>query len=184
MGSPVLVGMPTLRTLNPLFYQEFQYCTSNVLGFDPVSFPFPPDIINLKGGITGYAGTDVISMFFNQDQGANYWDRSLTAAAGGTALTDTPTANSTLIRLGKPINKGRVFDVTIFNFLTRNKVVMINNQFGTGTPATVDEVSAGAAAEWINIVQQITRIDFTTAGGTKITAGSTILVQAWAGMHN
>lgn len=184
MGSPALTGMPNLRTLNPLFYQEFQYATSNVGGWDPIVFPFPPDIIKLTGGPTGYAGTGVISIFFNQDQGANYWDRSLIAAAGGTALTDVPDANSNLIRLGNPTSKGRVFDVTIFNFISRNKVVMSNNQIGSGLAGTPAEMNAGAGGEWLNTQQQIIRIDFTTPNGVKITAGSPLLVQAWAGQHN
>jgi hypothetical protein len=184
MGSPVLVGMPTLRTLNPLFYQELQYCTSNVSGFDPVTFPFPPDIIKLTGGPTGYAGVDVIGCFFNQDQGLNYWDRSLVSAAGGVVVADVPNANSGLIRFGNPTNKGRVFDITIFNFISRNKVMMVNNQIGSGLAGTPAEINGGAGGEWLNVLQQISRIDFKTAGGAKITAGSTLLVQAWAGMHN
>jgi hypothetical protein len=126
--------------------------------------------------VTGYGGSDVVSLQFNGDTGANYVDRTITAAAGGVVLTDTTTASTTLIRMGIPTNQGRVVQANISNFLNRRKVVMINNQIGVVDQTAPPALHLGGVGLWNNTTAQITSITCLTAGGLNIISGSSIAV--------
>lgn len=126
--------------------------------------------------VTGYGGSDVVSLRFNGDAGTNYADRTITAVAGGVVLVDTPTASTTLIRLGIPTNQGRVAQVNIINTLSRRKVVMVNNQIGAADATAPATIHLGGLGLWNNTTAQITQIDCLTAGGLNILTGSSIAV--------
>lgn len=157
------------------------YLTGAVLNANAVAFPtllFPAyNSLLVMVNVTGYGGTDVVSLRFNADSGANYWDRTLTVAAGTvTPIVDTNTVSTSLMRLGKPINKGRQVMVQLGNQLSRSKVALISNQFGSGAAGTAADTTLGTAGEWVNTTAQITQIDCLTAGGLNILAGSSIMV--------
>jgi hypothetical protein len=124
--------------------------------------------------IAGYSGGDIASLRFNGDTGANYWDRHLTAAAGGVTLVNTQTASTTLIRLaGNAVTTGRSVAVSIMNLAAVSKSVAIAPvQTNTGTAATVGVMDIGGG-EWVNTTAQITSIEMRTAGGSiTLSAGS------------
>lgn len=150
--------------------------TANAVAFPTLFFPAFNGLwvfIN----VSGYGGTDVVSLRFNGDSGTNYWDRTLTVAAGTvTPIVDTNTVSTTLMRMGKPINKGRQVFAQIGNLATKSKVCQVINQFGSGTAATVADATISTAGEWVNTAAQITQIDCLTAGGLNILAGSSIAV--------
>lgn len=130
--------------------------------------------------VTGYGGTDVVALRFNGDSAANYWDRTITLPAGTTVFTDTSTTATTLIRCGKPINKGRAVLAQIVNFATRAKVVQVLNQFGTGTASVAAEATLSTGGEWINTTDLINQIDVVTAGGLNISAGSSLVLLGYS----
>jgi hypothetical protein len=159
----------------PPVYLTGAVLTANAVAFPTLLFPAYNSLLVMIN-VTGYGGTDVVSLRFNGDSGTNYWDRTLTVAAGGVVVVDTNTVSTTLIRQGLPINKGRQVMAQIGNQLSRSKVVMVQNQFGSGAAGTAATITAGTAGEWVNTTQQITQIDCLTAGGLNILAGSSIMV--------
>ena len=159
----------------PVFLGGFAL-TANANAFPTLFIP-PYNGLWVFINVTGYAGTDVVSLRFNGDSGTNYWDRTLTVAAGTvTPIVDTNTVSTTLIRMGKPINKGRQVFAQIGNFATRSKVVQVMNQFGSGAAGTVADTTIGSAGEWVNTTAQIIQIDCLTAGATNVISGSSIMV--------
>lgn len=157
------------------------YLTGAVLSANAVAFPsliIPAyNSLLIMVNVTGYGGTDVVALRFNTDSGTNYWDRTLTVAAGTvTPIVDTNTVSTTLLRLGKPINKGRQVMAQVGNLAGKSKVVMISNQFGSGAAGTAADTTLGTSGEWVNTTAQITQIDCLTAGGLNILAGSSIMV--------
>jgi hypothetical protein len=104
-------------------------------------------------------------------------DRTITAVAGGVVLVDTPTASTTLIRLGLPTAQARVVQANIINNLSRRKTVMVNNQIGSADATAPATIHLGALGLWNNTTAQIVQIDCVTAGGLNILAGSSIT--AW-----
>ena len=164
----------------------FDHLLTLEVGPLPASTPaFPTLRFNPMNGlylfinVTGYGGTDVVSLRFNGDAGANYWDRTITLPAGTTVFADTSTTATTLIRCGKPINKGRAVFAQIVNFAGKPKVVQVLNQFGSGVGATAAEATLSSAGEWVNTTDPINQIDVVTAGGLNILAGSTLVLLGW-----
>ena len=118
--------------------------------------------------IAGYSGGgDIASLRFNGDTGTNYWDRHITAAAGGVTLVNTQNASTTLIRLaGNAVTTGRSVSVSIMNLATVSKSVGISHvQTASGAAATVGGLDIGGG-EWVNTSAQITSIEMRTAGGS------------------
>lgn len=136
---------------------------------------------NIAGwiNVTGYGGTDVVSLRFNGDSGANYQDQVITAAAGTTTFTNTNTVSTTLLRCGLPVAVGRSTLFQIVNFATKNKVVQVPNWVGSASAGTASIATVGCGGAWFNILAQVNQIDVLTAGGLNILAGSTLTVIAW-----
>lgn len=176
----VFPGIPNLlgpSTWPPVFVAEM------ILGASAPQFPtlkfVPMSGLLLFINVTGYGGTDVVSLRFNGDSGANYWDRTLVIAAGGTAVAETSTTSTTLIRCGKPINKGRAVMAQIVNFATKSKVVQVMNQYGSGAANTLADGTVSTSGEWINTTDLISQIDVLTAGGANILAGSSLVLYGY-----
>lgn len=131
------------------------------------------DVIVIYIRITGYAGGgDIAALRFNADSGANYWDRHITWAAGGTTATNTQTASTTLVRLARAAaTTGRMIEVTISNLSSVSKSITIYTQTGTGAAATVGVIDTGGG-EWVNTSAQITSIELLTAAGGNMNANS------------
>lgn len=109
------------------------YIGSQTLAASSPAFPTIANIPVFNGlwvfiNVSGYGGTDVVSLRFNGDSGTNYWDRTLTVAAGGVVVVDTNTVSTTLIRMGLPINKGRQVFAQIGNLATKSKVVQVSDE--------------------------------------------------------
>jgi hypothetical protein len=170
-------AIPAFGPWPPIRLQE-QILSANAASFPNSIRLNPMQNIWLEIAITGYGGTDVASLRFNADSGANYWTRFITAAQGTSTLSNVENAADTLIRLGPVTNKGRSVIVRIVNHPTKTKVVSILNTIGTGTttPALVTLVGAG---EWTNATDQINQIDIVTQGGATMLAGSTVALLGW-----
>lgn len=181
MSSFPFASFPFYLPYPPLFMLE------STLAASAVSFPsFPTQkfqavqCLFIYMNISGYGGTDVVSLRFNGDSGANYWDRTVTLPASTTVLVDTNTASTTLARCGKPINKGRQVFAQVGNSpATKAKVIQVMNQFGTGAANTVGEATFSTGAEWVNTTDLITQLDVLTAGGLNILAGSSLMLVGW-----
>lgn len=129
--------------------------------------------------VTGYGGTDVISLQFNGDTAASYWSRYLTAAQGTSTLVNTETTGATAIACGVPANKGRATMIQVVNNTTRSKIVQVMNQFGSGTTATASTATVSGQGEWLNTTAQITSFVITTVAGLNIIAGSSFQIIGW-----
>jgi hypothetical protein len=164
----------SLQLSPPVFLGGWQL-TANAISFPAIVFP-AFNSLTVTIYVTGYGGSDVVSLQFNGDTGANYVDRTVTAAAGGVVLTDTPTPNTTLIRMGLPTAQGRVVQANILNNAARRKVVMVNNQIGSADQTAPAAIHLGGLGLWNNTSAQITSITCLTAGGLSILAGSSIAV--------
>lgn len=129
--------------------------------------------------VTGYGGTDVVSLQFNGDTAANYWSRYLTAAQGTSTLVNTETTGATAIALGLPANKGRAVMIQAVNNATRSKIIQVMNQFGSGTTATASTATLSGQGEWLSTASQITSMLITTVGGLNILSGSSFQIIGW-----
>lgn len=158
----------------PVFLGGWQL-TASAPAFPVLNFP-AFNSLEVRVYVTGYGGSDVVSLQFNGDTGANYLDETVTMSAGGVVPTNTNATGATLIRLGLTTPNGRVAQASIINNATRRKVVMINNQIGTTDAATLPVLHLGGLGLWNNTTAQITSILCLTAGGLNILAGSSIAV--------
>lgn len=168
-ASVVLGGLPGLDFLGSVSCAATCSSTS-VLTFSPRS------VLVFLIDIASYPSADIGSIRFNNDSAANYWDRHLTTAAGGTVATDVPNASTTLIRLaGNAVNQGRSAIVVCMNLPTRSKSCSINIQTLTGAAATVGLLDYGAG-EWVNTTVQISSVQLIVSGAGTMGAGSGIAV--------
>jgi len=152
------------------------FIAEGVLSANSPSFPsFSFNAMNsiiLFVNVSGYAGTDVVSVQFNGDTAANYWFRYLTCAQGTATVTNLETTAATAIALGVVANKGRQVCLQAGNALAKTKVCQIMNQFGSGVTGTASTATISGQGEWVNTTAQITSILLTTVGGTSMTTGS------------
>lgn len=163
-------------SINPPVYLGGLVLTANAPSF-PVMFIPPYNSLYVYCNVTGYGGTDVVSLQFNGDTGTNYCDRTVTLAQGTvTPLINTETASTTLIRMGVPVNVGRTVFAQIVNNATRNKVVQTVNAVGSANAATPPLATLSSGGIWFNTTAQITSLQVLTAGGANILAGSSLLV--------
>ena len=162
----------------PQFWQDFQVLPVNRISFDRVIPPFSPDLILVNGFISRYLGADVVSLTFNGDNAANYYDATLAlTAAGGALLTNTPDANSNKIRLGLPTTKGRSFQLVIGCALGTTRLVLTDNQIGSGDIANPPIITTGSVGEWNNTTDPVKFLDFITDTAHLMGAGSSLLCQ-------
>lgn len=121
-----------------------------------ISWPGQFDQIIVVGGVPNYAGADAISFRFGTvpggpvDSGANYWWRSIFCAAGGAALTDNPNASATLVQMGEKTAQARVFQMHVFNWNGRNKIMKAMAQIGSAAAATVPDSCVAISGQWFN----------------------------------
>jgi hypothetical protein len=136
------------------------------------------DMLKIEVWIPGYAGSDVGSLRFNGDTGANYWNRFDSNAAALATFTGADAGNSadTWFRLGTATNTQRKATVRIGNLATKSKLIDGTVQIGTGT-TTVGTIHVGLAGEWNNAVSPITSLIMGTPGGVNMLAGTGIA--AW-----
>ncbi len=146
--------------------------------FPSISFAAMNSIL-LFVNVSGYAGTDVVSVQFNGDTAASYWSRYLTAAQGTTTLANTENTGATAIALGVVANKGRAVMLQLVNAAARSKIAQVMNQFGSGSTTTASTATISGQGEWLNTATAITSILLTTVGGTSMTAGSSFQLFGW-----
>lgn len=124
------------------------------------------DLLRLSVRVTGYSGSDIASLRFNADAGANYWSRYVSAAAGGVTWTNTASVSQALARLfalGTTLQRSAI--VLITNNTTTSKVGAVQGQTSSGAAGTTPVIECGGF-EWVNTAAQITSIEMRTAGGS------------------
>lgn len=149
----------------------------------PKSFniPQPCNLIHGEIDIDGYGGTDVISVQFNFDTGANYNTSYATKTPGVVNTTPVPAEfpSDTFIRFGLPVSKGRNVIFTIGNNNNgKTHVVGGTVSIGTGVAATMPTPHFYWQGEWMGVVP-ITSMQFLTAGGATMLKGSSIRLMCW-----
>jgi hypothetical protein len=164
----------------PNFYQYEYVLTSNSARFPTITLPGVYDCILLYINITGYGGSDVVSIQFNGDSGTNYMSRFGTCPAGSGTITDATTTSDTLIRCGLVISKPRCVQAQIETRQDKSKLVQMSVCIGSGDPTTAPAAHAYCFGEWSPTVPaDIKTIDLLTAGGLNMLAKSNVLLQAW-----
>jgi len=140
----------------------------------PIALDGNWDMLAIFYIVTGYGGGGDIAAFrFNNDSGANYWDRHVSCVTAGVTLTNVQTASSTMIRVGAAATQqGRSGIMQISNPRATAKIVSIFNQTGSGAAATVPVVELVSGGEWINTTSQINRVTMLTAAGGALNTGS------------
>lgn len=133
------------------------------------------EMLLIQFNIPGYGGSDIASLRFNGDTGANYNSSYITwtTAAPG---APTNTLSTTMFRLGaNAVGNQRSGQVTVYNVLGTQHIVtcMSATQSASGTaPAT----SVGSG-NWNSASSaQITSIQMLTPGGATMSAGSEFVV--------
>ncbi len=124
------------------------------------------DILRVSVRVTGYSGSDITSLRFNADAGANYWSRYISSAAGGVTLVNTASVSQALARLfalGTTLQRSAI--VLITNNAATSKVGIVSGQTSTGAAGTSGVLEFGGF-EWVNTSAQITSIEMRTAGGS------------------
>lgn len=122
------------------------------------------------------SASDVVSLRFNADTGANYNSRNDTLAVGSALVTDGPNASDTLIRLGAAAATGRFVIADIGNTLNANKVLTAVVAVAGANAATVPVSHAALAGVWFNTAAQITTVTCLTQGGATMGIGSSIQI--------
>lgn len=141
------------------------------------------DIIRITCIVTGYTcGGGIASLRFGSstgavDSGNNYETRHLEWAAGSNNNnTDSPTNNTSLLRLGRQTTtNGRMVTVLVMNQASSRKICQINSATeagGAGTSPTLDL----AQGIWANTSAQIVAVQM-VATAQSMTAGSGFVVE-------
>jgi hypothetical protein len=146
----------------------------------PELFIQPTSLICFEVDVPNYGGSDVISVQFNGDTGANYCTRYVTAVAGQIATqVNAEFASDTMIHFGLPTNKGRVGLFSVGNNNQgKTHVVAGSVSIGTGLANTPSTIHLAFQGEWVG-TSPITQLKFLTAGGLNMGAGSRVTVKAW-----
>jgi hypothetical protein len=178
---PTDVNHPINKVVPPLIAVVEDVLQANAAVW-PRSFPVPPQCNLITGDIDvdGYGGTDVISATCNNDSGANYNTRYVTAVAGQiAALVNAEFASDNFVRFGLPVSKGRTVKFSIGNNNNGKTHVFSGTvAIGTGVAATLPIVHLAWQGEWMGIVP-ITSLQFQTAGGASMLKGSSIRLYFW-----
>lgn len=131
----------------------------------PVFFP-ARDVLMVIFRASSLSAADQLAFRFNEDAGANYWDRNLAAAVGGATFAETATNTSTMIRAGRDLGTlPRIGILIVMNKINVPKPVTCQVAMGTGAAATVGDLQFGNG-EWVNTTAPITSMTMLSAGGT------------------
>lgn len=126
--------------------------------------------------VAGYGGSDVVSLRFNNDSGANYWDRYLSSATTLSSFTNVQRVSQALLQLASAsTTAAREVVETCSNELAHPKICTSQEQTDTGSAATAGTVDIGSG-EWVNSVAQITSVLLTTSAGQTLLGSSSIEV--------
>lgn len=160
--------------INPLGGYEF--LGSTVLGSGAAttaSVAFDArDLLLVQIRVTGYGGSDIASLRFNGDTGANYSSRYLSSAAAATTFSNNTFQSNTFARcFAVGVTTGRSALVAISNNLGTTKCGAVSALTGTGAVATAPGLELGGF-EWVNTAAQITSMLLVTAGGANLNTGT------------
>lgn len=159
----------------PPFYLNGAVLTASAAAFPALPIPAYNTLV-IKIWTPSVSGSDVVSLRFNADTGANYNSRNDTLAVGSALVTDGPNASDTLIRLGAAAATGRFVVADIGNTLAANKVLTAMVAIAGANAATVPISHAAVAGVWFNTAAQITTVTCLTQGGATMGAGSSIQI--------
>jgi hypothetical protein len=127
--------------------------------------------------VSGFSGSDFLSLRFNGDTGTNYVSRYLTAVAGGVVVVDNPFVSATALRI-TPISGTLAAHTSmkINNTAAVSKVCQISTILTTGAAGTAPTAVLSGAGEWVNTTAQITSVLGLVGGANNFNAGSSISI--------
>lgn len=131
----------------------------------PITFR-PRDMLFVIIRITNLSTTGIPALRFNGDSGANYWDRNLTAAAGGATWSEVTSqaAAPGMLRLGGvSAVTGRVGMAVVMNQANSTKNCIGEFTTITGAVGTVSALQV-FSGEWVNTVDQINSLTLVNTG--------------------
>lgn len=161
--------------IQPGMFLEGATLSANAAAFPTISFPAFGSL-DIRLSILGFSATDILTLRFNSDTGNNYWDRNVTAVAGGVVFVDNPTTTTSQVRVGITGTKGVSARLTVSNNLTVSKLISGVVALGTGAVGTAGTAVVSMAGEWINTTAQITSLSVLCAGANSFLSGSSIAV--------
>ena len=173
-----LVGAATgVQTIQPGQFLDGATLSANAAAFPLLTFP-AWNSLDIRLNIMGFSGSDIVSIRFNADTGNNYWDRNLTAVAGGVVFVDNPTTTTSQIRVGIAGTKGISARLQVGNNLAVSKLVSGTVSMGTGAVGTAGTAVVSMAGEWINTTAQIISLSIQCVGANNLLSGSSAMVYA------
>lgn len=177
VGAPSnLVGAASGNiSLQPGVFLDGATISANAAAFPLLTFPAWGSL-DIRLNILGFSGSDIVSLRFNADTGNNYWDRNLTAVAGGVVFVDNPTTTTSQIRVGIAGTKSISARLTVGNNLSVSKLVSGAVAMGTGAVGTAGTAIASMAGEWVNTAAQIISLSVQCVGANNILSGSSVMV--------
>jgi hypothetical protein len=159
----------------PPIYLTGATLTANAAAFPTLTFPAYATLA-IAVSILGYSASDLGSLRFNGDTGANYWDRNFTSVAGGIALVNTETTTTTQMRFGIATAKQVVGFFNICNNLGVSKLVNGRVSIASGAVGTAGIAVLSMSGEWVNTTAQITSLNVQVVGANNFLSGSSIQV--------
>jgi len=159
----------------PPFYLTGATLTAHGASFPSQTFPGYASLMIMLH-IVGYSGSDLGSLRFNADSGANYWDRNLSSVAGGVVIVNNENASTTQMRFGIAGTSKVVALINIINIAGQSKLARGSVAMGTGAAATPGTAIVSMAGEWINTTAQITSLNVQVVGANNFLSGSSVSV--------
>ena len=134
-----------------------------VASLGPVVFR-PRDMLFIMVRVTSLSTTGIPALRFNDDALANYWDRNLTAAAGGATWAESAVSSATSVRLGGVAAvTGKVGMIVVMNNLasTKNCIGEMTTVTASATVISALQILSG---EWVNTTEQIESVTLLNTG--------------------
>jgi hypothetical protein len=143
------------------------------------------DLLRVTVIVTGYGGSDIVSLRFGTsagavDSGNNYatahgeWN----SGNGGNMSTNLENNSTSFLRLGATgITNGRISEIVISNPATNRKICQIRTASEWGSASTTPRRTTVAHGLWGNTSSQIIAIQIITAGGQTLNSGSGFVVE-------
>lgn len=144
-----------------------------------ISIPLFDELMIVVRIISMSASTDVPSLRFNADAGANYRSRfTVINATSGVALTDVPIGSADHAELsGLGSNLSRVIQVIINNAVAVSKLGLVVGSIGAGIASSHPKIDVAGNIEWINTTAQINSVELrSNVGVVTFGVGSGIFI--------
>lgn len=117
-----------------------------------------------------------VALRFNSDSGTNYWQRTITSAAGGVVLAQLLSTSVTSCNVGGSQTFNQITVATVVNDATTTKVGVGLSQRASNAAATAQTIEFPGGFEWVNTTAQITTVELLTTNANNIGAGTKVFI--------